>query len=152
MASMSSKVVTIVGGHGKVALRLAYLLSPAHKVISIIRTPAHSADVEAASARPLLLSLEDDPVEKFAEAFQSTDVVVFSAGAGGKAGAERTEAVDYKGALKVFDAIERVEGTKPRLVLVSAIDVRDPEEVPAHYNELKTYRFPRGSAPLYRPT
>lgn len=58
----------------------------------------------------------------------------FSAGAGGKGGEERTKKVDYEGALKVFDALERVDGrTKPRLILVSAIDVRDPEKVPEHY-------------------
>jgi len=38
--------------------------------------------------------------------------------------------------LKIFDAIEGIEGpVKPRLILVSALDVRDPEKIPAHYNE-----------------
>lgn len=42
--------------------------------------------------------------------------------------------MDYEGALKIFDAIEGVEGpVKPRLILVSAIDIRDPEKIPAHY-------------------
>lgn len=57
----------------------------------------------------------------------------FSAGAGGQGGEERTKKVDYEGAVKTFDAIEGVEGPKPRLILVSAIDVRDPEKIPAHY-------------------
>ena len=58
----------------------------------------------------------------------------FSAGAGGKGGEELTKKVDYEGALKVFDAIEGVEGSvKPRLILVSALDVRDPKKIPAHY-------------------
>ena len=35
--------------------------------------------------------------------------------------------------MKVFDAIEGVEGVKPRLILVSALDIRDPEKIPAHY-------------------
>jgi len=62
--------------------------------------------------------------------------VYFSAGAGGKGGEERTKKVDYEGALKIFDAIEGVEGPiKPRLILVSALDVRDPEKIPTHYNE-----------------
>ena len=66
--------------------------------------------------------------------FKGNDVVVFSAGAGGKGGPERTKAVDYEGAVKVFDAIEGVEGAKPRLVLVSAIDVRDVNaDPPPHY-------------------
>lgn len=43
--------------------------------------------------------------------------------------------VDYEGAVKVFDAIEGITsgGTKPRLILVSAVDIRDPEKIPAHY-------------------
>ena len=65
---------------------------------------------------PIVASIEDDPVSKFTEIFQDSEVVVFSAGAGGKGGPDRTEKVDYGGALKVFDAIEAVnrEGEKPR--------------------------------------
>lgn len=73
----------------------------------------------------------------FAVAFQNQDVVYFSAGSGGKGGTERTKKVDYEGAVKVFDAIEKVDGKKkPRLILVSAIDVRDPEKIPSHYVSL----------------
>jgi uncharacterized protein YbjT (DUF2867 family) len=90
-------------------------------------------DIKAASATPLLLSLEESAVGDFTAAFQGVDVVYFSAGAGGKGGEERTKSVDYEGALKVFDAIEGVQGTRPRLILVSAIDLRDPEKIPAHY-------------------
>jgi len=135
-----SKVVTVVGGHGKIALRLAKLLSADHKVKSIIRTPEHSADLTSISSAvtPIVASLENDPVSKFTDMFEDTDVVVFSAGAGGKGGPERTEKVDYQGALKVFDAIEAVQraGEKPRLLLVSSIDTRDRNIViPSHYNE-----------------
>jgi hypothetical protein len=95
-----------------------------------------------------VLSLEHDPVDTFAELFEGHHVVVFSAGAGGKGGEERTKAVDYQGALKVcmlslacigadrtqvFDAIDMMEGPKPHLILVSAIDVRAPDKIPAHY-------------------
>jgi hypothetical protein len=77
-------------------------------------------------------------VSTFTAAFEETkaDVVVFSAGAGGKGGEERTKAVDYEGAVKVFDAIEGVSGSKPRLILVSAIDIRDESKVPEHYVRL----------------
>ena len=81
-----------------------------------------------------MLSLEDASVADFSNTFKGYDVVYFSAGAGGKGGEERTKKVDYEGALKIFDAIEGVEGpVKPRLILVSALDVRDPEKIPAHY-------------------
>ena len=91
-------------------------------------------DIKDISATPLLLSLEDASVADFSNAFKGYDVVYFSAGAGGKGGEERTKKVDYEGALKIFDAIEGVEGpVKPRLILVSALDVRDPEKIPTHY-------------------
>ncbi|CAK5271936.1 unnamed protein product [Mycena citricolor] len=136
MSTVSKKVI-IIGGHGNTGLRLARILSSAaHSVTSLIRNPAHAEDVRAAQATPLLLSLEDAPVSELSMAFAGTDVVYFTAGAGGKGGPLRTRAVDCDGAIKVFDAIEGVEAPRrPRLVLLSAIDVRNPAVVPAHYNE-----------------
>jgi len=91
-------------------------------------------DIKDIPATPLLLSLEDASIADFSKAFKGHDVVYFSAGAGGKGAEERTKKVDYEGALKIFDAIEGVEGpVKPRLILLSALDVRDPEKIPAHY-------------------
>ncbi|KAH9476848.1 UPF0659 protein [Psilocybe cubensis] len=130
-----SKKVIIVGGHGNVSLRLAKLLSATKSVTSIIRDASQNNDIMDVSATPLVLSLEDSPVSDFTKAFTGQDVVYFSAGAGGKGGEERTKKVDYEGAVKVFDAIEGVSSAKPRLILVSAIDIRDPEKIPAHYNE-----------------
>ena len=116
-------------------MRLARLLSkrPKTEVYSIFRNPEHTKEIAETGAKPLVLSLEDDTEEKFAEIFEDKDVVYFSAGAGGKGGPERTRKVDYEGALKVYNAIELVRGTKPRLILVSAVDVRDPNIIPAHY-------------------
>ncbi|KAL5479108.1 hypothetical protein ACEPAI_2396 [Sanghuangporus weigelae] len=126
--------VAIVGGHGNIAMRLARILSarPNTQVLSIFRNPRHTEDVRGTGASPLVLSLEDDPKEKFAEAFENKDIVYFSAAG---SGLKRTRKVDYEGALKVFDAIELVRGEKPRLILVSAIDIRDPNVIPAHYND-----------------
>ena len=136
MSQPASKTVVIIGGHGNVGLHLAKKISPTHKVISVIRDPSHSSDIQEAGAIPELISLEDDPKESFTALFEKhgAEVVVFSAGAGGKGGEERTKAVDYGGAIKIFDAIDGVgEGKRPRLVLVSAVDVRDPNKIPSHY-------------------
>ncbi|GJE93843.1 FAD dependent oxidoreductase [Phanerochaete sordida] len=129
--------VAIVGGHGNVSLRLARLLASRAntKVVSIFRNAAHADEVAATGATPLVLSLEDAPKETFAEVFEGKDVVYFSAGAGGKGGKERTRAVDYEGALKIFDALELVREPRPRLIMVSAIDVRDRSVRPAHYTD-----------------
>lgn len=99
----------------------------------MIRTKEQEADIIAASAKPLLLDLENSPKSDFTKAFEGVDVVYFSAGAGGKGGPERTKKIDYEGALKVYDAIEDVSGKKPRLVLVSAVDVRAPDSEPPSY-------------------
>jgi len=145
------KKIVIIGGHGNVALRLARLLTTAHTVTSIIRSSEHSADISAERAVPLVLSLEDDSVAEFSKVFEGADVVVFSAGAGGKGGPERTKKVDYEGAVKIFDAVENVKGDKPRLILVSAIDIRDPNKIPAHYNDLDRERSEkmRAAIPAY---
>ncbi|KAH8115118.1 NAD-binding protein [Phellopilus nigrolimitatus] len=128
--------IAIVGGHGNVSMRLARLLvTQGRQVFSIIRNPEHSKEVAETGATPSVLSIEDDSKEKFAETFEGKDIVYFSAGAGGKGGPERTRKVDYEGAVKVFDAIELVKSARPRLIMVSAIDIRDPNTIPAHYNE-----------------
>ena len=118
----------------QVALRLARLLASAnHSVTSVIRDISHAPDIREVGAKPLVLSLEDSPLSVFSHEFADKNVVVFSAGAGGKGGPERTKKVDYEGALKVFDAIEQVNGPRPRLIMVSGVDVRDPNHVPPHY-------------------
>ncbi|KII90103.1 hypothetical protein PLICRDRAFT_40303 [Plicaturopsis crispa FD-325 SS-3] len=151
MSASALKKIIIVGGHGNVALRLARLLAPKHDVTSIIRNDAHIPDITSLSAKPLLLSLEDAPISSFSAAFQGKDIVYFSAGAGGKGGPERTRKIDYEGAVKVFDAIEQVQGAKPRLILVSAIDSRDVDKVPDHYNEadIAVSKNYRATLPVY---
>ncbi|GAB1521068.1 hypothetical protein RhiTH_004159 [Rhizoctonia solani] len=130
--------LAIIGGHGKVALHLARLAAGrGHKITSVIRDVSHGQDISHTGATPQVLSLEDAPASDFTTLFTNlkTDVVYFSAGAGGKGGEERTKAVDYNGALKIFDAIDGVNGKKPRLVLVSGLDVGNEDRFPEHYTE-----------------
>lgn len=119
------------------ALRLArVLVSQRHVVTSVIRNEAHSDDIVAQGATPKVLSLEDEAPSTFTSLFEShqADVVYFSAGSGGKGGPERTKKVDYEGAVKIFDAIEAVKGEKkPFLILVSGVEVRDPNKIPIQY-------------------
>ncbi|SJL12400.1 related to UPF0659 protein C216.03 [Armillaria ostoyae] len=120
-----------------VSLRLARLLAAAkHTVTSLIRNAEQKNDIEDTGATPQVISLEDSSISDFAKTFEGKDIVYWSAGAGGKGGEERTKKVDYEGAIKVFDAIEAVQGSKPRLIYVSAIDLRDRSAPPpAHYTE-----------------
>jgi nucleoside-diphosphate-sugar epimerase len=136
MSNSNSNAVVIIGGHGNVALHLAKKISSKHKVVSVIRTSEQSEEISAVGAIPEVLSLEDDTKEAFTKLFEKhgAGVVVFSAGAGGKGGEERTKKVDYEGAIKIFDAIEGVPDEKrPRLILISAVDIRDPNKIPSHY-------------------
>ncbi len=105
-----------------------------YTVSSIIRNADQSQDIKETGATPVVLSLEDDDKSKFAEAFEGKDIVYFAAGAGGQGGEERTKKVDYEGALKICDAIEMIQAKeKPRLILVSAVDIRNPDIIPPHY-------------------
>lgn len=94
--------VALVGGSGKVALHFTRLASAkSHQVTSLVRSKEHFDAIRSAGGQPTLLSIEDASVEQLRDSFQDSDAVVFSAGSGGKGGAERTRAVDYEGAVKV---------------------------------------------------
>ncbi|MCU1538441.1 MAG: family NAD(P)-dependent oxidoreductase [Humibacillus sp.] len=96
--------VTLIGGHGKVALLAAPLLrADGHEVTSVVRNPDHVADVEAAGATALVLDVEHASTDEIAEAVRGTDVLVWSAGAGGGS-PERTYAVDRDAAIRSMDA------------------------------------------------
>jgi uncharacterized protein YbjT (DUF2867 family) len=117
--------VVIVGGHGKVALRLAEALTgQGHTVRSTIRNEAHGADIEAAGAEPYLLDIEGSDAEDFAEVLGDAHAVVFSAGAGGDGNADRKRTVDLEGSLKSIEAAKLVGIT--RFVQVSAFGVDTP--------------------------
>ncbi|WP_347348900.1 NAD(P)H-binding protein [Nigerium sp.] len=98
--------VTIIGGHGKVALLLAPLLKKAgHEVSSWIRNPEHVADVEATGAEAVVADIETMSAADMAELLKDTgtDVVVWSAGAGGGS-PKRTYAVDLEAARRSMEA------------------------------------------------
>ena len=97
--------IVVIGGHGKVALLLAPILSArGDQVVSLIRNPDHAEEVAAGGASPLLLSVETAGVQDLTEAFDGADAVVWSAGAGGKGGPERTDAVDRAAAIRTMEA------------------------------------------------
>jgi len=68
----------------QVALRLARLLTAdGRKVDSVIRNVDQSQGIKDAGANPVILSLEDNPVDDFVPHLEVADVVVFAAGSGG---------------------------------------------------------------------
>ena len=111
--------VFIVGGSGKIARRLAQqLCARGHQPLSMYRHAEQAEELKALGATPVagdLLTLEQN---QLAELMQGSDVVVFSAGAGGKGGPEMTNAIDGRG-LELSVAAAKQAGV-PRFVLVSA--------------------------------
>lgn len=111
--------IFIVGGAGKVARRLAQQLSQrGHEVRSMYRHAAQKDELRALGAVPVPGSLLELDAGGLAELMRGSDVVVFSAGAGGKGGMEMTHAVDGRGLELTVAAAQRA-GIQ-RFVLVSA--------------------------------
>lgn len=112
--------VAIAGGHGKVAMHLARLLSErGDEVLSIIRKPEQTEDVRDAGAEPVLCDLEQATEAELAEAIGRVGAVVFAAGAGPGSGPERKSTMDWGGAVKLIEAAKLRE--VPRYVMVSSI-------------------------------
>jgi uncharacterized protein YbjT (DUF2867 family) len=100
--------IVIIGGHGKVALLLAPLLTGAgHEVTSLIRNPAHADDVAETGATPVVADVASLDVDPLAAHLSGHDAVVWSAGAGG-GDPERTYAVDRDAAIRSMDAAAAV--------------------------------------------
>ena len=96
--------IVVIGGHGKVALLLARILTErGDAVSSVVRNPGHSADVAATGADPVVADIEQLDTNALADLLAGHDAVVFSAGAGGGNPA-RTYAVDRDAAIRVIDA------------------------------------------------
>lgn len=94
----------IIGGHGKVALRLTPLLvSAGHRVSSVIRNPDQREDVAAAGAEAVIADVEQLSQAELVEVIEGHDALVWLAGAGGGDPA-RTEAVDHLAAVRSMDA------------------------------------------------
>lgn len=142
--------IIIIGGHGKVALLAAPLLVEAgHEVVSLIRDPAQADDVAATGAVPLVLSVEEASEAELARALTGADAVVWSAGAGGKGGPERTEAIDRHAAIRSMDAAEAVG--VPRYVMVSFLNSYGDDPVPADH-PLRTYAMAKLTADRHLQT
>jgi uncharacterized protein YbjT (DUF2867 family) len=116
--------VVIVGGHGKIGMRLSKLLAErGDSPRGIIRKTEQADDLEKIGAEPIVLDIEN--VDDIDDAFAGADAVVFAAGAGPGSGPARKLTVDYGGAVKSVDAAIAKEIR--RFVIVSSINANRPE-------------------------
>lgn len=120
--------VTIVGGHGKVALLLAKdLTAKGIKVKSLFRNPDHTADVAKTGANAQVFDVENADVDAIATQFKGSGAIVFSAGAGGGS-PERTYAVDRDAAIRTMKAAE--QANVKRYVMVSYLGAGPNHGIP----------------------
>lgn len=130
---MAPHHVLLLGGHGKVAQHLTpLLLKRSWSVTSVIRDPTQVGDVEKlgdgcpGKLRVLVRSLDDVKSEAQAKSLINEikpDYVVWSAGAAGKGGPERTLAVDRDAAIRLIHAAAATP-TVTRFLLVSYLGSR----------------------------
>jgi uncharacterized protein YbjT (DUF2867 family) len=135
--------VVIVGGHGKIAMRLAKILAErGDSPRGIIRKTEQADDLEKIGAEPIVLDIEN--VDDIGDAFAGGEAVVFAAGAGPGSGPARKLTVDYGGAVKSVNAAIAKEIS--RFLIVSSIGANRPE----HWTEeMKPYHQAKADADKY---
>ncbi len=125
--------IMIIGGHGKVALLAAPMLTAGgHAVTSVVRNKAQIADIEETGALARVSDVEHLDESDMQALVRGHDAIMFAAGAGGGS-PERTYAVDRDAAIRVMDAAV-AEGVD-RFVMVSYVGAgRDnvPKDNPFH--------------------
>jgi uncharacterized protein YbjT (DUF2867 family) len=132
--------VVIVGGHGKIGLRLEKLLAErGDSPRGIIRKTEQAADLEEIGAEPIVLDIEN--VDDISDALAGADAVVFAAGAGPNSGPARKRTVDYGGAVKLAQAAHVMEIR--RYVIVSSIGSDRPE---TWSDEMRPYQEAKAEA------
>jgi uncharacterized protein YbjT (DUF2867 family) len=119
--------VLVVGGHGKIGLRLLRLLAQeGHRGRGVIRKAEQAGDLEAVGAAAVVCDVEQgDDLRPHAG---GADAIVFAAGAGAGSGPERKRTVDYGAAVKSMEAARDLGVA--RFVIVSSIGTHDVDGAP----------------------
>ncbi|MDG5786212.1 SDR family oxidoreductase [Evansella sp. AB-P1] len=133
--------VFVVGANGQIGKQLVQLLqdSDKHSVRAMARSEEQVNAFVEEGVESVLANLEG-PVDEIASAAQGCDAVVFTAGSGGKTGADKTLLVDLDGAAKSIEAAKEVG--IDRFIMVSAIQAHNRQnwnEAIPHYYVAKHY-------------
>jgi uncharacterized protein YbjT (DUF2867 family) len=117
--------VVVVGGHGKIGLRLLKLLAArGDEARGLIRKPEQAADLEAVGAEAVVCDVEAE--DDISGAIGEADAIVFSAGAGPGSGPERKKSVDEGGAVKSIEAAKK--NGIDRFLIVSSMGAANPPD------------------------
>lgn len=111
--------IFIIGGAGKIGRRLAeQAAAGGHQALALYRAPSQAEELRDLGAEPVQGDLLQLQADELAALMRGSDVVVFSAGAGGKGGTAMTDAIDGKGLELAVAAATAAQ--VPRFLLVSA--------------------------------
>ncbi|WP_438970531.1 SDR family oxidoreductase [Methylophaga sp.] len=128
----------VIGANGQIGKQLIGQMALAKMPVkAMVRSAEQANDLEKLGAETIVADLEAALPD---EAFSDCDKVVFTAGSGGKTGADKTILVDLWGAVKAVDMAKK--HNIKQFVMVSARDAGDPENgTPAikHYNICKHF-------------
>ncbi|MFJ4107769.1 SDR family oxidoreductase [Oerskovia enterophila] len=123
--------IAIIGAHGKVGRIAARLLSAdGHDVIGVVRNPAHTDDIVADGATPVVIDLEQSVTDELAASVRGVDSIIFTAGSGGGSGPGRKDTMDRAGAIKAMEAAAHVG--VDRFIQVSYLGADEPPEGGTH--------------------
>jgi uncharacterized protein YbjT (DUF2867 family) len=122
--SESTNKVLIIGAHGKIGQILSKKLAEHDQFepTAFIRKKEQKATFDEMGVESVIANLQDS-VADLSETLKGFDAVVFTAGAGGKGGLEKTLEIDLDGAVKSMEAAE--ESGVQRYILVSASHADD---------------------------
>lgn len=128
----------VIGANGQIGRQLISMMAHANMPVKVmVRNSEHAQKFESLGAEIILADLEQALPD---EAFADCDKVVFTAGSGGKTGADKTILIDLWGAVKAVDMAKKHKAKQ--FIMVSARDAGDPEHgTPAikHYNICKHF-------------
>lgn len=131
-------VTLVIGANGQIGRLLVQLMTEQQlPVRAMVRQPEQADYFRQLGAEVVIADIEQALPD---EAFQDCDQVVFTAGSGGKTGADKTILVDLWGACKAVEMA--IKHQIKQFVMVSAQNAGDPDNGnPAirHYNVCKHF-------------
>lgn len=135
--------IFVVGANGKVAQHFADFVQEDETIeeVAMIRNADQKPFFDERGIETVLLDLVKDSIDDLANAMKGSDVVLFSAGAGGS-GYDQTILIDLDGAIKAMTAAE--QAGIDRFVMVSTF--RTGREEIAKENSLQIYTIAKNYA------
>lgn len=114
--------VLVIGANGKIGSILVEKLKKAknYEPVALVRKEEQIEKFQKEGIETVLGDLEGT-IDELANLAENTEAIVFTAGSGGKTGADKTMLIDLDGAIKSMKAAEKVN--IKRFIMVSGMNV-----------------------------